>query len=75
MLKDSPPILPPSQALSSLAEAAYESADIPRNSNDEEPPTYALSSSFAIILEKLILTADRWAGALTCMWEAVCSSL
>jgi len=51
--------LPPSQALSSLAEAAYESADLPPNSEDEEPATYALSSSFAIILEKLILTADR----------------
>lgn len=55
------------QALSSLAEAAYESADIPQNSEDEEPPTYALSTSFAVILEKLILTADRWARCTACV--------
>jgi importin subunit beta-1 len=47
-------------AISSLAEAAYEAADIPEGvEEDDDPPTYALSGSFTIIVEKLILTAER----------------
>ncbi|NWI88723.1 IMB1 protein, partial [Pitta sordida] len=44
-------------AFSSLAEAAYEAADVA--DDQEEPPTYCLSSSFELIVQKLLETADR----------------
>lgn len=46
-----------SQAFSSLAEAAYDSADTGEDNN--EPPTYCLSTYFEPIIEKLIQTTDR----------------
>ncbi|KAM7029694.1 LOW QUALITY PROTEIN: importin subunit beta-1 [Acridotheres tristis] len=44
-------------AFSSLAEAAYEAADV--GDDQEEPATYCLSSSFELIVQKLLETADR----------------
>lgn len=49
--------LPP-QAFSSLAEAAYEATDAAED--QEEPSTYCLSSSFEIIVQKLLETTDRY---------------
>ena len=46
-----------SQAFSSLAEAAYDSADT--GDDNAEPPTYCLSTYFEPIIEKLIQTTDR----------------
>ncbi|XP_066060905.1 importin subunit beta-1 [Chamaea fasciata] len=40
-----------------LAEAAYEAADVA--DDQEEPATYCLSSSFELIVQKLLETADR----------------
>lgn len=48
------------QAFSSLAEAAYEATDTAED--QEEPSTYCLSSSFEIIVQKLLETTDRWDG-------------
>uniref|UniRef100_A0A3P9HUF4 Karyopherin subunit beta 1 n=1 Tax=Oryzias latipes TaxID=8090 RepID=A0A3P9HUF4_ORYLA len=45
------------QAFSSLAEAAYEATDAAED--QEEPSTYCLSSSFEIIVQKLLETTDR----------------
>lgn len=45
------------QALSSLAEAAYEATDAAKDM--DEPGTYCLSSSFEIIVHKLLETTDR----------------
>lgn len=45
------------QALSSLAEAAYEATDAAKDM--DEPSTYCLSSSFEIIVHKLLETTDR----------------
>ncbi|KAG7234932.1 hypothetical protein INR49_003573, partial [Caranx melampygus] len=47
-------------AFSSLAEAAYEATDAAED--QEEPSTYCLSSSFEIIVQKLLETTDRWVG-------------
>ena len=44
-------------AFSSLAEAAYESAD--NADNEEEPQTYILSPCFSTIIDKLMATTDR----------------
>ncbi|NXW55096.1 IMB1 protein, partial [Eurystomus gularis] len=44
-------------AFSSLAEAAYEAAEVA--DDQEEPATYCLSSSFELIVQKLLETADR----------------
>ncbi|XP_056870485.1 importin subunit beta-1 isoform X2 [Takifugu flavidus] len=44
-------------ALSSLAEAAYEATDAAKDM--DEPSTYCLSSSFEIIVHKLLETTDR----------------
>ncbi|NXX16424.1 IMB1 protein, partial [Podargus strigoides] len=44
-------------AFSSLAEAAFEAADVA--DDQEEPATYCLSSSFELIVQKLLETADR----------------
>lgn len=46
------------QAFSSLAEAAYEATDAAED--QEEPSTYCLSSSFELIVQKLLETTDRW---------------
>lgn len=46
------------QAFSSLAEAAYEATDAAED--QEEPSTYCLSSSFEIIVQKLLETTDRY---------------
>uniref|UniRef100_A0A8C6XLZ6 Importin N-terminal domain-containing protein n=1 Tax=Naja naja TaxID=35670 RepID=A0A8C6XLZ6_NAJNA len=43
-------------AFSGLAEAAYEAADV---ADDQEPATYCLSSSFELIVQKLLETTDR----------------
>ena len=43
------------QAISSLAEAAYDAA----TTTDSEPPTYCLSSSFEALITKLLNTTDR----------------
>lgn len=45
------------QAFSSLAEAAYEATDTAEDL--EGPSTYCLSSSFEIIVQKLLETTDR----------------
>lgn len=45
------------KAFSSLAEAAYEAADVA--DDQEEPATYCLSSSFELIVQKLLETTDR----------------
>ncbi|KAE8574985.1 hypothetical protein XENTR_v10003655 [Xenopus tropicalis] len=44
-------------AFSSLAEAAYEAADV--TDDQEEPSSYCLSSSFEVIVQKLLETTDR----------------
>uniref|UniRef100_A0A8C7VH08 Importin N-terminal domain-containing protein n=1 Tax=Oncorhynchus mykiss TaxID=8022 RepID=A0A8C7VH08_ONCMY len=44
-------------AFSSLAEAAYEATDAAED--QEEPATYCLSSSFELIVQKLLETTDR----------------
>ncbi|NXC45479.1 IMB1 protein, partial [Penelope pileata] len=44
-------------AFTSLAEAAYEAADVA--DDQEEPATYCLSSSFELIVQKLLETTDR----------------
>uniref|UniRef100_A0A8C1KJX5 Karyopherin (importin) beta 1 n=1 Tax=Cyprinus carpio TaxID=7962 RepID=A0A8C1KJX5_CYPCA len=44
-------------AFSSLAEAAYEATDAA--DDQEEPSTYCLSSSFELIVQKLLETTDR----------------
>ncbi|XP_042183282.1 importin subunit beta-1-like isoform X1 [Oncorhynchus tshawytscha] len=44
-------------AFSSLAEAAYEGTDAAEE--QEEPATYCLSSSFELIIQKLLETTDR----------------
>ncbi|KAM9237662.1 LOW QUALITY PROTEIN: importin subunit beta-1-like [Dugong dugon] len=44
-------------AFSSLAEAAYEAADVA--DDQEEPATYCLSSSLELIVQKLLETTDR----------------
>ena len=54
-LLPSPPLSIPPKALSSLAEAAFENSD----GDDDEPQTYCLSPSFAIIIQKLVETIDR----------------
>ena len=46
-------------ALSSLAEAAYESASDGRNDDSKEPETYCLSQFFRPIVDKLLSTTDR----------------
>lgn len=48
-------------AFSSLAEAAYESADV--SDESAEPETYCLSSYFEPILQKLLETTDRTDGS------------
>lgn len=45
------------QAFSSLAEAAYEATDTAEDL--EGPSTYCLSSSFELIVQKLLETTDR----------------
>lgn len=45
------------KAFSSLSEAAYEAADVA--DDQEEPATYCLSSSFELIVQKLLETTDR----------------
>ena len=50
------------QAFSSLAEAAYEAADV--NEESDEPDTYCLSAAFAPIVQKLLGTTDRADGML-----------
>lgn len=55
-----PPHPPRLQAFSSLAEAAYEATDAAED--QEEPSTYCLSSSFEIIVQKLLETTDRYRG-------------
>lgn len=52
-----PEALLPLQAFSSLAEAAYEATEAAED--QEEPSTYCLSSSFEIIVQKLLETTDR----------------
>jgi len=47
-------------AFSSLAEAAYEAADVPEEGS--EPETYCLSSYFEPIVQKLLETTDRTDG-------------
>uniref|UniRef100_A0A4W5KB97 Karyopherin (importin) beta 1 n=1 Tax=Hucho hucho TaxID=62062 RepID=A0A4W5KB97_9TELE len=47
-------------AFSSLAEAAYEGTDAAEE--QEEPATYCLSSSFELIVQKLLETTDRSDG-------------
>uniref|UniRef100_A0A3Q2XA99 Karyopherin (importin) beta 1 n=1 Tax=Hippocampus comes TaxID=109280 RepID=A0A3Q2XA99_HIPCM len=49
-------------AFTSLAEAAYEATDAAED--QEEPSTYCLSSSFELIVQKLLETTDRsaWLG-------------
>ncbi|CAL8086959.1 unnamed protein product [Orchesella dallaii] len=46
-------------ALSSLAEAAYESASEGRNDENKEPETYCLSNYFRPIVDQLLNTTDR----------------
>lgn len=46
------------QAFSSLAEAAYDNAEHPDDGT--EPETYCLSNYFELIVERLLLTAERW---------------
>lgn len=59
---------PTFQAFSSLAEAAYEAADV--NEETDEPDTYCLSVAFAPIVQKLLGTTDRpdgmYSGVLAC---------
>jgi len=49
-------------ALSSLAEAAYETASENRTDDSKEPDTYLLSAFFEPIVEKLLATTDRADG-------------
>lgn len=51
-------MLPHPQAFSSLADAAYEATDAAED--QDEPSTYCLSSSFELIVQKLLETTDRW---------------
>lgn len=41
-----------------MAEAAYEATDAA--DDEEEPSTYCLSSSFELIVQKLLETTDRY---------------
>jgi len=45
------------QAFSSLAEAAFEAADVP--DEEKEPETYCLSAYYEPIVQKLLETTDR----------------
>jgi importin subunit beta-1 len=49
-------------ALSSLAEAAYDSANEGKSDDSKEPETYLLSSYFRPIVEKLLATTERADG-------------
>lgn len=57
LITSPPPSLSLPQAFSSLAEAAYEATDAAED--QEEPATYCLSSSFELIVQKLLETTDR----------------
>lgn len=57
MLTKNPPLPPSPQAFSSLADAAYEATDAAED--QDEPSTYCLSSSFELIVQKLLETTDR----------------
>lgn len=46
------------QAFSSLAEAAFDAADVAEG--ESEPETYCLSSYFEPIVQKLLETTDRY---------------
>ena len=46
------------QAFNSLGEAAYDAAPVPEE--EEEPQTYALSTWFPQIVEKLLAVTDRY---------------
>jgi len=48
------------QAFSSLAEAAYDTADVIDGA--DEPETYILSQYYGTIVEKLLATTDRADG-------------
>ena len=58
------------QAFSSLAEAAYEATDAAKDM--DEPSTYCLSSSFEIIVHKLLETTDRCCGPAPCVAAPRC---
>ena len=46
------------QAISSLAEAAYDAA-VDEMTDDDDPPTFSLSSSFEAVVSKLMETTNR----------------
>nr|XP_060500940.1 importin subunit beta-1 [Panthera onca] len=56
-------------AFSSLAEAAYEAADVA--DDQEEPATYCLSSSFELIVQKLLETTDRVILKFNQLWRPI----
>jgi len=47
------------QAISSLAEAAYDNVDIPDDAIDDQPDTYCLSSLYSALMSKVLDATQR----------------
>jgi len=48
------------QAISSLAEAAYDNVDIPDDAIDDQPDTYCLSSLYSALMSKVLDATQRF---------------
>ena len=47
------------QAISSLAEAAYDTVEIPEDATDDEPTTYCLSALYGALMTKVLDVTER----------------
>ena len=48
------------QAISSLAEAAYDTVEIPEDAIDDQPETYCLSSLYNALMTKVLEVTQRY---------------
>ena len=48
------------QAISSLAEAAYDSVEIPEDAVDDQPQTYCLSQLYSALMSKVLEVTQRY---------------
>ena len=48
------------QAISSLAEAAYDTVEVPEDATDDQPDTYCLSSLYNPLMTKILEVTQRY---------------
>ena len=48
------------QAISSLAEAAYDSVEVPEDAIDDQPDTYCLSPLYSALMAKVLEVTQRY---------------